>query len=530
MDSGAEVYGTLVSDIQTDVEVTGKVIIPKTIESPYVSRNVPVKYCNYVDLKKIVGASVVWNNICKNGNFNDTSGWQKARLNLSANDNILNAEISELSVDQNGNRIGRIQEIKASHVYLISFYIKAPHNIQPRILFMGAHYESKVLQSIQANEWGHCNGIIKTSEVSPSYMITLNITNTSDFIVGDTVQFKDVFLTDLTAMFGTTIADYVNTLETSQSGRGITWLQSYGFFTEDYYEYTENKIESVCTNGRTSNGITYPISAVELRGLFNVDNGELTVDGDEYEADGTIKRKFASIKSFERLNIDSSGKLYRIAHITNSVNDIGICNLFPTTDLAKCRTNADNGINSICIYSNSIYVGGFVGNETELDNILPSLEVNYKLQTPNVELTTLFNERQKVGSTEQFDDYGVITGTRDVSIPVGNETDYLQNFAGQITGTLHYIEDGLAPSGYLSGSGNFIALHLESDDWTRYTSVKVGLDPSQASGMVEILDDEEKIAVGKITDNEQVFIVESTDGEFTKTDVYSLSDLVLETE
>lgn len=108
--------------------------------------------------------------------------------------------------------------------------------------------------------------------------------------------------------------------------------------------------------------------------------------------------------------------------------------------------------------------------------------------------------------------------------------DYYSTLAGKISGTLSYIEDGLAPSGYLSGSGNFLALHLDSEDWNIYTSVKVGLYPSEGSGMVEILTDEEKICVGKITSNDQVFMVESTDGTLTKTDIYSLSDLVLETE
>ena len=64
-----------------------------------------------------------------------------------------------------------------------------------------------------------------------------------------TVSAND-YLTDLTAMFGITIADYVYTLETSQSGSGIAWLQSYGFFTEDYYAYKQNKLESGCVSAK----------------------------------------------------------------------------------------------------------------------------------------------------------------------------------------------------------------------------------------------------------------------------------------
>jgi hypothetical protein len=103
----------------------------------------------------------------------------------------------------------------------------------------------------------------------------------------------------------------------------------------------------------------------------------------------------------------------------------------------------------------------------------------------------------------------------------------------KITGTLKYIEDGLSPSGPLSGSGNFMALKFDADDWDAYTSVKVGLVPS-SSGMdlVEIIDDPDKNGVFKVSGEvdgvQQVFKVVSTDGTYTKTDVYDLSDLVLE--
>lgn len=50
---------------------------------------------------------------------------------------------------------------------------------------------------------------------------------------------------DLTAVFGTTIADYIYSLEQATAGSGIAWLKSYGYLTEDYYGYTANKIESV---------------------------------------------------------------------------------------------------------------------------------------------------------------------------------------------------------------------------------------------------------------------------------------------
>lgn len=99
-----------------------------------------------------------------------------------------------------------------------------------------------------------------------------------------------------------------------------------------------------------------------------------------------------------------------------------------------------------------------------------------------------------------------------------------------ITGTLKFIEGGLASSGPLEGDGNFIALKFTADDWNKFTSVKVGLDPSAGTGLVEIINDPDKNGVFKVSNTSQVFKVVATDGTDTVTKTYSLAGLVLETE
>ena len=96
-----------------------------------------------------------------------------------------------------------------------------------------------------------------------------------------------------------------------------------------------------------------------------------------------------------------------------------------------------------------------------------------------------------------------------------------------ITGTLKYLDSGELADYW--GAGNFIALKF-SDIPATATSVKVGLDPSQGSGLVEILTDPDKNGAFKITDKDaQVFKVVVTDGTQTKTTTYDLSGLTLET-
>lgn len=105
------------------------------------------------------------------------------------------------------------------------------------------------------------------------------------------------------------------------------------------------------------------------------------------------------------------------------------------------------------------------------------------------------------------------------------------NIAGNsIIGTLKFIEGGIAQSGPLSGDGNFLALQFKDIDPTA-TSVKVGLDPSQGSGLVEIINDPDKNGVFKITNKAtQKFKVVTTDGTHTRTQTFDLSALICEAE
>lgn len=102
-----------------------------------------------------------------------------------------------------------------------------------------------------------------------------------------------------------------------------------------------------------------------------------------------------------------------------------------------------------------------------------------------------------------------------------------------ITGTLHFIEGGLAPSGPLAGDGNFLALKFSATNWNAYDTAKVGLVPS-ASGMdlVDIKSDPDKNGVFKIAgmvgDTPQRFKVELTKDGVVQTKIYDLSGLVLE--
>lgn len=81
------------------------------------------------------------------------------------------------------------------------------------------------------------------------------------------------------------------------------------------------------------------------------------------------------------------------------------------------------------------------------------------------------------------------------------------------------------------GAGNFFAFKISGID-EKATSVKVGLEPSEGTGLVEIIDDSDKNGIAKITDkNTQRFKVIQSDADGHRNiQTFDLSGLTVESE
>ena len=98
--------------------------------------------------------------------------------------------------------------------------------------------------------------------------------------------------------------------------------------------------------------------------------------------------------------------------------------------------------------------------------------------------------------------------------------------SGAITGTLKYISSGAIAQDW--GAGNFLCLKFPDADIANLT-VKVGLNPSEGSGLVAL--DADKNGVFKITDkNRQQFVVLQQNGTNSTVQSFDLSGLTCETE
>ena len=100
---------------------------------------------------------------------------------------------------------------------------------------------------------------------------------------------------------------------------------------------------------------------------------------------------------------------------------------------------------------------------------------------------------------------------------------------GKVTGTLKFIEGGLSPAGPLSGDGYFLALKWTDPDTSKVTSLKVGLEPSEGTGLVECIDDPDRNGVFKIANkNVQKVVLVQSDGTNVNKQTLDLSSLTLE--
>lgn len=137
------------------------------------------------------------------------------------------------------------------------------------------------------------------------------------------------------------------------------------------------------------------------------------------------------------------------------------------------------------------------------DSILSTVMQDVKVEPESASTVSPWDSSKKVEDIQE-------------SIVVGDD---------KITGKLKFVAGGIAPSGILAGDGYFLALKFSEVDETA-TSKKVGLVPSEGSGLVEL--DSDMNVFMKITDiSKQVFEVVITDGTRTGVQKFDLSGLEL---
>ena len=180
---------------------------------------------------------------------------------------------------------------------------------------------------------------------------------------------------------------------------------------------------------------SYPLDDVELRGIPKLDaDNRLYYDGDTYEDDGTVTRRYAVVDlSAITFNAASPYKTASLPGVKPTQNDSTVANVIST----KYHTTYRNGTNNTGdLAINSV---GHLYIRTDEE---PSGYLVYELETPTTESADPYQNPQIVNDfgTEEYVD------SRTVAIPVGHETTYQANLRAKLE---------MAPNSP-SGDGDYI--------------------------------------------------------------------------
>lgn len=184
---------------------------------------------------KIVGGTVAWNQLADI----DTNNFS----NLNVSSSVTSGEIKVLSTSDNTAFKGRVINLTTSHVYLGGCAAKSDGASE-----VGCGFRSEngvnitigvsTLWSVPATYERQLRMAKATADTDMFGIMLRNDTPSGNYGL-----FKDIQVIDLTQMFGSTIADYIYSLEQATAGAGVAWFKK--LFPNDYYAYNAGELLSV---------------------------------------------------------------------------------------------------------------------------------------------------------------------------------------------------------------------------------------------------------------------------------------------
>lgn len=473
-----------------------------------------------IETDKIVGGTVAWNQNL----MADKNRWGAlGGTSLTSSDNTIVATVTGFNYQFGFYLKTSYKFIKTGHKYLFSVEVTASKS---GTILYGSEGQNKTPNVTAGAKTKLAHVLSSTGEGT----ILMYLKNSTDgFSVGETLTVSNYMCFDLTQMFGSTIADYIYSLEQSTTGAGVAWFRKY--FPNDYYEYNAGELMSVqaarhemvgfnaydsstgnadviggnqyqitgaytaiSLDGETitpdSSGFftppangeltvtgggnntcvhlvwsgyrngeykpyvkhTYALDdSLTLRGVPKLVDGKLEYDGDTYESDGTVTRRYGVV-DLGTLNWTYNPSLNRA--YTNSLASLingSRGNLYSKTsngfysvsslDILK-ETEGTYFISSSNVISFNL---NGATSASEFTSAINGVYFIYPLATEITETAAEYTNPQAVDDfgTEAYIDAAVEAGDRDVSIPVGHETQYLTNLRDK----LQHLPD-------LSSSGN----------------------------------------------------------------------------
>lgn len=383
--------------------------------------------------EKLIGGTIAWNQIVQNGNFADTSGWGSLNGTMSVSNNILTITRSSGSSASNEGVYHTGMKYVSGHKYMAMCDMKASATLTNYKYFSIANTQFEMQGGSLSTSWNKFYAIASLSSISNTYFNVV-VGGLSSYTSELVLNIKNCMLIDLTRMFGSTIADYIYSLEQATAGAGVAYFRQ--MFPSEYYAYDTGTLQSVNVASKKvydSNNIlvaTYTFdSDLTLRGIPKLDaSNNLYYDGDVYESDGSVTRKYGIVDlgSLE-WTYSTSDKRWN-ATLTAMKTYTGRSGNIVFEKYTTDANVTTGGENKGCASGNYILI--YTSDNTNT----PTGLCLYELATPTTESADAYTNPQIVyaDGTEEFVDYAQSQGTRDVAVPVGHESKYMINLRAKI--------------------------------------------------------------------------------------------------
>ena len=351
------------------------------------------------------GGTVAWNQLIENGNFASTTRWSVSSgdsLAVSNNKAVYRASARYHNIVQ-----GTTFTSQEGHVYFGLVTVKGYTNTGT-VFYIRNVSGGTVVQTATktlTTQKQRLGNMIKVSANGSQLQYMFQDNNTSDY--GD-IELENAQLFDLTAMFGSTIADYIYSLERADAGAGVAWFRN--LFPKDYYpydnSYTETCVSAVNGDPYWKKDIDWTTPAGTVYGgTLDVVTGVLTVDRAMVDL-GTLNYTY-----------DSSGRFYTsINGKKNEASDndmmLAISSMYmPMTATAFQNTPTDGTMRGATIGGYVYFRNSAYTDAATFKTAMSGVQLCYELATPLTYQLTPQEIQALVGTNNVWSSSGDVSVT-----------------------------------------------------------------------------------------------------------------------
>lgn len=234
---------------------------------PYLYRALPNNVGNS-ELDTLVGGTINWNQLVEGGNFPSPNTYWTSESGVTATyqDNVVTISSTASS---NGLKKSSFSYTKGNKLLLLA------SAYSDSIVSVKFGFSSTTALTININSsylgtWVNGGTILSTSSSTGSILYLYGMNTYSNLKV------KNAMIFDLTAMFGSSIADYIYTLESGTAGAGVAWFRK--LFPKPYYAYDAGSLLSVKTSAHKITGKNLFDPSAVTSGKYIAANGSLATD------------------------------------------------------------------------------------------------------------------------------------------------------------------------------------------------------------------------------------------------------------